>query len=271
MPSKLPHVISASRRTDLVAWYPDWFAEKILKISPEKIHTLVIWTKNPRNIFEHKKLNETLKKLDRIFVHLTVTGLGGTEIEPGVPLSDEIIPMLDDLVEFTGNPELIRWRFDPLLHWVEADVRQSNVDWFAKLAPLILKSGIKNVITSFCSFYPKVIDRFRSQGRSIPVELSGVEKENIRRLLNHIASECGFSLRWCCDAIGESSVCIDGNLLNKLHPHNRTALTEKASGQRDSCRCTRSWDIGWYSHVCRGGCLYCYGSPSKSAGEAFRK
>jgi DNA repair photolyase len=268
MPAKSNHIISASRRTDLVAWFPDQLAEKILKIQPERIHTLVIWTKNPRNILDHGKLNRTLRELDHIFIHLTVTGLGGTGIEPGVPPPIEIIPILDDLVDFVGNPDRIRWRFDPLLAWMESGVRHDNLDYFSELAPFFQRSGIKNVITSFCSIYPKVNGRFAEHGKFTPLEFTEPEKIATRELLKNISSDYAMNLKWCCDLRAESSICIDGNVLTRLHPEGVPASTEKASGQRENCLCTKSWDIGWYTQICGGGCLYCYGNPSKSAWKA---
>lgn len=264
MTSRLPHIISASRRTDLVAWYPDRLADKLLKIGPERIHTLVIWTKNPRNIFENANLSRILRKLDQIFIHLTVTGLGGTEIEPGVPSPEKVVEMLDDLVEFVGSPDRIRWRFDPLLTWVENGERRDNTEYFRELAPSFLRSGIKNAVTSFCTMYPKVFKRFEEHGRFVPVEFTENEKEEVRTLFKTIASECGIRLKWCCDIESESSICVDGGLLSRLHPKGLPASMEKAPGQRETCMCTKSWDIGWYTQVCSGGCLYCYGSPAKS-------
>ncbi len=47
MEQSLPVVLSASRRTDLVGCYPEYLIEKLKAYPPEKVHTIVIWTKNP--------------------------------------------------------------------------------------------------------------------------------------------------------------------------------------------------------------------------------
>jgi len=256
-------VISASRRTDLVAFYPDALLAKLETINPERIHTLVIWTKNPLNMFRHRNLNRKLQSLDQVFVHLTVTGLGGSRIEPGVPCPDEIMSTLDELIELTGNPDRIRWRFDPIFTWRDANGLQSNIDCFSELAPRFAGMNITNAITSFCALYPKVIDRFSRSDGLYPVEMNPGERIEPRRHLGLESRKFGIKLDWCCEPDKTSDGCINGVVLQKLHPHNRPAPIDKAKGQRPNCRCTRSWDIGWYSQSCGGQCVYCYGNPEQ--------
>ena len=43
-----PLVISASRRTDLVGCYPEALVERLHEFPSESVHSLVIWTKNPK-------------------------------------------------------------------------------------------------------------------------------------------------------------------------------------------------------------------------------
>ena len=77
MNQELPVVISASRRTDLVGCYPDYLIEKLKSYPLEKVHTIVIWTKNPCNMILHQALREVLSQYAQVYVHLTITGLGG--------------------------------------------------------------------------------------------------------------------------------------------------------------------------------------------------
>lgn len=67
---------------------------------------------------------------------------------------------------------------------------------------------------------------------------------------------------YACSMEGwERSGCIDGDLLEKLHPDRSKCSKRKAKGQRKLCGCTESLDIGWYGDRCRMGCLYCYANP----------
>ena len=257
-------VISASRRTDLVAFHPDALLAKLETINPERIHTLVIWTKNPLNMFRHGNLNRKLRSLDQVFVHLTVTGLGGSRIEPGVPCPDEVISTFDELIELTGSPDRIRWRFDPIFNWRDTDGLQSNIDFFSELATRFSERNITKAITSFCALYPKVIDRFSRIDGLYPAEIDRGERIELRQRLERESGEFGVKLDWCCEPDIISDGCINGSILQALHPYKRPAPIDKPKGQRPHCRCTRSWDIGWYSQSCGGRCAYCYGNPDKS-------
>ena len=72
-------VVSASRRTDMVASDPTGLATTLAEKAPiESTHTVVLWTKNPQNIFECPALMAQLKLYDQLFLHLSITGLGGS-------------------------------------------------------------------------------------------------------------------------------------------------------------------------------------------------
>ena len=262
MPASSIHVISASRRTDLVAWFPDPLCDRLDSIGRERIHSLVVWTKDPRNMLEHERLRNTLHSLDQVFLLLSVTGMGGTEMEPGIPPAETVLPLLADLVDLVGHPARVRWRFDPILVCRRGEKRYSNLDMFERLAPHFADRGIATAITSICSLYPKVLKRFRAHGRYEPVELSMSERAGIRARMKETAKREDFDLLWCCDPEEPPAGCIDGKLLTELHPRKIPAPTDPAEGQRERCGCTRSWDIGWYNQICRGGCLYCYASPT---------
>lgn len=254
-------VVSASRRTDPVAWFPDDLAERLESIEPGRVHTVVIWTKDPRNMLNHVRLRAALCAQDQIFLHLTVTGLGGSAMEPGVPSPETILPLLPDLVEFCGDPRRIRWRFDPIVVWNSPHGRRSNLSEFKRLAPSFVGCGITSAVTSICTLYPKVTARFRNLSRFTPVEISGADRAAIRKSIGKDAERNGIDLQWCCEPGVNPARCIDGKLLTRLHPENREAPVDLAVGQRQLCGCTRSWDVGWYGQVCRGGCLYCYANP----------
>lgn len=122
-----PVIISASRSTDIPAFYPMWFFNRLeagycvwynpfnqkpMYISFEKVKAIVFWTKNPEPIIPY------LHKLDERGIHyyfqVTLNDYVAEGFEPNVgPLEHriEVFKRLSDMI----GPERVIWRFDPLI------------------------------------------------------------------------------------------------------------------------------------------------------------
>jgi len=245
----------------MVGGYPDLLAEILSRrCPPEQVHTLVLWTKNAMNLFHHPELSRRIAEYSQIFIHYTVTGMGGSFIEPHVPDLESAMAMLPDLVELVGSPRRIRFRFDPIVHFVLPDgARFSNLTYFERLAPRISEPGVTEVSISWMSAYPKVLDRLRRHHIEV-LSPSEQMKADEAGYLERVAHQHGLTIHWCCVNGYPVSRCIDGNLFNELHPLGWKCSSDRAGGQREHCGCTKSWDIGWY-HACKHGCVYCYANP----------
>jgi hypothetical protein len=276
-------VISASRRTDLVAFFPEWFASVLKKkeanvhgpsghtytvdLNPEVVHTIVLWSKNFKNMVENRAgLIDSLQKYDQIYCHFTITGLGDTFIEHGVPSYQTSLLQLEDLLEIVGTPDRVTIRFDPIIYWREGGEVRTNLRLFEKMAPAIQKNGIKDLRISFAQWYKKAKKRAAKYDFSYvdpPIE----QKLEDARFLVQVAREWGLNLLSCSQdfltAIPEilPSSCIDGPFLQKLHPRREAVTHAQDRTQRAECRCTKSVDIGSYSQFCPHSCLYCYANP----------
>ncbi|KPL00298.1 MAG: hypothetical protein AMJ90_08460 [candidate division Zixibacteria bacterium SM23_73_2] len=256
-------VISASRRVDLLTFYPDFMVERLEKIGKENIHTLVIWTKNPENILKHKKLNKTLKSLDQVYVLLTITGLGGTELEPNAPSNEKVLQLLPKLIDFLGSSKRLAIRYDPLLDvYYKDEVHLTNIDMeiFKNLLKDIKGSGIERVITSYITLYPKVVKRLEKNNfRVVPHSKDEIENFIQKRMIPLCEKE-NLKLNTCVLPDLTTTGCIEGKLLSELHPEKERCSLAKDQSQRPNCHCTKSLDIGeWFS--CYHGCFYCYGNP----------
>jgi len=254
-------VISASRRIDMVGNAPDQFVKTLNeKCPPEKVHTLVIWTKNVQNLFTYEPLLNKVKQYDQLFIHYTVTGMGGTLLEPGVCSPEKGLSWLTKIVNLVKDPLRVRFRFDPIVHLKLPDgTVYNNIDWFEKNAIKIYNSGIQNISISWMSVYRKVTARLKRAGIQT-MEVSPDIWELEHNKIMEIASRYNFIIHGCCVPGMDRSKCIDGELLSKLHPQGEKCSTRKAKGQRTACGCTESWDIGWY-YKCVHGCRYCYANP----------
>jgi len=253
-------VLSASRRTDLVACHPDYLIDKLESHPPEKVHSLVVWTKNPYNMIKPGRLRDILSAYSQIYVHLTITGLGNTLLEPNIPEWNEIVRMIPDLVKMVKTPERITWRFDPLITAEKDGEKISNFELFSKIAEKTTKHGITSCKTSWVEPYKKVIRRLDKKGIKLHI-LSKKERQIQAWKLQAQAENLGMSVSFCSMEGFSRSHCIDGKLLNRLHPKGLSCSSKRAKGQRKLCGCTESLDIGWYSLKCGNGCLYCYAEP----------
>lgn len=277
-------VISASRRTDLVAFFPEelagMLAEKRARVygpsghtysvdlNPKNVHSIVLWSKNFGNLINNRfRLKDRLEKYDLLYCHFTITGLGGSFIESGVPSPDEAIRQLDSLIEIVGRPERVSVRFDPIVFWDSEGELRTNLHVFEMLAPSLAAKGIRIIRFSFAQWYNKAKRRAAVKGFAY-VDPSVEEKKRKTAGLVSIAKTWDLHLNSCSQKFLTEvpginpSACIDGTLLQSLHPRKERASIKKDKSQRSECGCTESVDIGSYSQFCPHSCLYCYANPS---------
>jgi hypothetical protein len=277
-------VISASRRTDLVASFPGWLAAALkeksalvfgprghvhrVDLDPRSVHTIVLWSKDFGNLIRNEaRLRELLSAYDQLYFHFTITGLGGTAVEPGTPGPGEALSQLPALAAIARRPERISLRFDPILFWREGGAVSSNLPLFGKIARTAAACGVRDIRMSFAQWYPKA--RERASARSLDfVDPSDEEKKARAAELAAEAGKRGLNLFACCQPFLAGvegirpSACIDGRLLEGLHPSREPVSHKKDAGQRAGCLCTESLDIGSYTQTCPHGCVYCYANPS---------
>ena len=257
-----PLVLSASRRTELLGHYPDLLAARLEEIGPARVHSVVVWTKDPSNLLHHTRLRAALAGVGQVFVQWTITGLGGSFLEPNVPPPDAQLARLDSVVAYVGDPRRIHWRYDPLLAATRARERVSNLDLdlFRALAGDFSRAGIPAVHTSFVTPYPKVTRRLAAAGIELEEQSADAQTRFLHNL-SAIAAASGLELITCSQPGFPVRRCIDGELLASLHPTGEPCRTNRARGQRELCGCTASLDIGRYL-PCPNRCVYCYAHPA---------
>jgi len=279
----MKRVISASRRTDLVAFFPDWLSHVLqaerarvygpsgrtyeVDLSPDTVHTFVLWSKDFSNLIQNQhNLKELLQKYDQLYFHFSITGLGGSFVEPGVPRPAGAFPQLEQLIKMAGMPERVSLRFDPVVFWKEGKKIETNLHFFETLAPKAKSVGIKNIRFSFAQWYGKALRRASKHDFHF-IDPSREDKKERARYLAQIAASFGLSLYACSQSFLDEvpgvkpSSCIAGRLLEKLHPQQEPASRIKDKSQRKECLCTESIDIGSYTQPCPHCCLYCYANP----------
>ena len=122
-----PIIISASRSTDIPAFYAKWFFNRLAKgycvwynpfnqqkmyISFERCRVIVFWTKNPAPIIPY--LTELDKRGIHYYFQVTLNDYVKEGFEPNVPSVDERVETFKTLSNLIGKEKVI-WRFDPLI------------------------------------------------------------------------------------------------------------------------------------------------------------
>jgi hypothetical protein len=277
---KLPIVVSASRMTDMPAFYPEKIIEEteLRKRKGFTIHTLVLWTKHIRSLFREplfSYLCEQQKTGTQLYVQLTITGIGNAVfvsgngnkkvyLEPGVPALYDSISCIEGLIDLVKNPQRIRLRVDPLVRIKDACSKvYSNYDKLAEIVQLLQVKKNRYYTYSFLEkdTYRKIDSRFANAGIEI-VAPDFDERKILDSQFQKLALDFGVSITSCSVAGLPESACIDGHLLQQLHDLN-WPLNTSLPRSRKLCGCTKSIDIGgWPPKICPSGCMYCYARPA---------
>ncbi|MCK5217938.1 DUF1848 family protein, partial [bacterium] len=240
--------------------------ERLVELKPEFVHTLVLWSKDYSALLEDVGgLREQLTAYNQIFFHFSITGLGGTLLEPGIIPFEEAVHQFRQLIALAGEPKRVNWRFDPIVFWREGGDIRSNLEVFEKISAAASAAGLCKVTVSLCQWYKKARCRAREYKLYwVTPEVS--QTKEIAEQLQAMARKNGMEVMACCTPgftpFGiKPERCIDGELLTKLHPQKEIAASKKDTGQRPDCGCALSVDIGSYQMACTKGCVYCYANP----------
>lgn len=122
-----PVIVSASRSTDIPAFYAKWFFNRLVKgycawynpfnqqkmyISFKKCKVVVFWTKNPKPILPY--LHELDERGIHYYFQVTLNDYEKEGFEPNVSSIDDRVETFKKLSDMIGKERII-WRFDPLI------------------------------------------------------------------------------------------------------------------------------------------------------------
>lgn len=272
-------ILSASRMTDLPAYYPQFMIDAIEKRIQlgQKIHSVVIWTKHA-NALNKEPLKSYLQQLKnkgiQLSIQLTITGMGsklvGAEAqgklwspEPNVPMLQDSIEQLVNLVQLVDDARRITIRIDPIAKFRFSDGScYSNQAELSEIVALASKMGVKRFAFSLLEpfVYKKVIRRFNLIGIEIQ-SFTLHERMWLQSEIAELEQRFDCEINACCVEGFPASACVSGKQLSSMHPKHET-LSLKMPFTRPMCKCTKSIDIGgWPPKACFSGCEYCYARP----------
>lgn len=262
-------IISASRRTDIPAFYSEWFFNRIkekyllvpnpfnpktisrVSLAPEVIDCIVFWTKNPSPMI-HK-----LSKLKdyKYYFQFTVNPYG-KDIENHIPSLSRRIEIFKKLADLIGKEKVV-WRYDPILTNKKYTV-SFHKEAFAKIAES-LKDHTDRCMLGFIDHYHHI----RSSVRKLDIE--PLKPEEIQEMAVSFKETTGHypniemdtcTIKVDLSALGiPGGMCIDKKRVEQITGYPISAKKDK--NQRNICNCIESIDIGTYES-CLNGCIYCY-------------
>lgn len=261
-------ILSASRRTDIPAFYSEWFFNRIkegfvyvrnpmnihqvskIQLSPDVIDCIVFWSKNPRPMLN--RLNELQSYM--YYFQFTINPYD-IRLEQNVPTKNGIVDTFKELSLKIG-PERVIWRYDPIILTDTISI-EYHINYFEELAKR-LQGSTNTCVISFLDLYKKTERNLRN---TTARELQINEMLDLARNLAIIAAKYGMKVQSCAEKIELDCVgikhgrCIDSVLIEDLLGVKLVVTKDK--NQRPECGCVQSIDIGEYN-TCRHNCKYCY-------------
>ena len=263
-------IISASRRTDIPAFYGEWFMNRLkagevlvrnprvprrvsrVPLSRNLVDCLVFWSKNPAPMREH--LAWLHHEGWPLYVQFTLTPYGA-DVEPGLPPRPRLLDTFRGLADVLG-PDRVVWRYDPVLLSAE----------YPAVRHLEAFDGMSRALAGYtrrCVF--SFVDMYRCNRHFLRAVTDGEPgQESLRALatkLAALAAARGLSLAACSEDLDlsgcgvERAACIDRALIERIT--GAPVRARKDPGQRAHCGCVESVDIGAYD-TCLHACRYCY-------------
>ena len=278
-------IISASRRTDIPAFYSKWFMNRIkdgyvlvqnpyntkqirkVFLTPFQVDAIVFWTRNVKPLIPY------LDDLDKLgynyYFQYTITGYK-RELERFTPSPQKAIETFIELSDKIGKEKVI-WRYDPII-LSDYSSYNEHLRLFEKISNM-LENKTDKVVISFADSYKKITNNLKNIGYKDILE-NKKELYLFCEELSNIVKDRNIQIETCTEEIDLSifginpTKCIDDKLLDKLFNKNLCAIKDK--NQRKECGCVESIDIGMYN-TCSHGCVYCYATFSDNTVKKNRQ
>lgn len=276
-------IISASYKTDIPAFYGDWFRARRLaghcyvqnawnrknfrvSLQNEDCSGFVFWTRNARPFRD--ELAHTARTHPFV-VQYTVTGFPRW-LERSVISTDDACTDISTIAAEYG-PDSVVWRYDPIL-FTDRTSHNWHADNFTHLARS-MTGHVSEVVVSFAQIYRKTrrnLDRATNQSTANWRDPELPEKSELLAQLTDIAAACGISLTTCTQPDLDSEIapaarCIDSIRLSRIATRlGQQPVVARTKGTRPGCLCAEARDIGAYN-TCAHGCVYCYAVDDAAA------
>ena len=258
-------ILIVSGRTDIVAFYSDWFMNRykegfvdvrnpfnpklVSRINFKNVDAINFCTKNPIPFLD--KIKEIKEP---IIFHVTLTPYN-KDIEPNVPPKRQIIEAIKKLSNIIGKNNL--WvRYDPIF-LSDKYTLEYHVKAFDRLCTL-LDGYVNKFIVSFIDNYKNV----RKNERTLNYrKFTEYDYKTIGELFSKSARNHNMTVQTCFEDINlvqygfKKADCLSHELAYKLT--GKTNFKSYNIRKGNKCKCVSMVDIGAYN-TCLHFCKYCY-------------
>lgn len=258
-------ILNVSGRTDIVAFYTDWFMKRyhegfvdvrnpfnpklVSRIDFSDVDAILFCTKNPIPILN--KINEINKP---IIFHVTLTPYK-KDIEPNVPPKGEIVEAVKKLSKIIGKDNLVI-RYDPVFISAKYTL-DYHIRAFENLCSL-LDGYVSKILISFLDDYKNVrknekVLNFKELEESDYKAIG--ENFSASALKHHMIVHTCFEDRDLTEYGFSKDECLSHELAYKLT--GKVYKKEWKARKEGKCHCVQMVDIGVYNS-CKHFCKYCY-------------
>ncbi len=239
--AQAPIIISASRSTDIPAFYADWFFKRLeigysawtnpfngvqSYVSYKNTRFIVFWSKNPRPLIPY--LNILKQKRINCYIQFTLNDYEDEHLERGVPNLCERIDTFKELVRILGKGHVV-WRFDPFILTDKITVE----DLLRKVQRIgdALKGHTEKLVFSFAdiSEYKKVKTNLEINNIHYQV-FSETTMHQMASGLAELNKNWNYELATCGEKIDlnqygiKHNHCVDDTLIAKLAYNDATLM-----------------------------------------------
>jgi hypothetical protein len=286
-------VVSASRRTDIPAFFMPWFMQGIergefevihpyhhrrmrVPARPSCVHTIVFWSKD-FGPFLKGNYGRCLTEMGyHLFFQFTINPEDRI-LEPNVTDLSQRLEQLRQLCGLYG-PRAVNWRLDPICfyRWKDDKIRD-NLQDVDRIAETAAAAGIRRCTTSFMDSYAKINRRLARRPGFAFADTPREKKQQVLVDLERQLAAKQLQLFTCCEShlleglpassTVRAGACIPNDLLMDLYGGRLSLKRDRGQRVQAGCGCRVSVDVGSYHlHACRHDCLYCYArkEPNKA-------
>ena len=239
--AQMPVIVSASRSTDIPAFYADWFMERLksgyvkwfnpfnglpLYVGFQQARLVVFWSKNPKPMLAH--LDELDKLIPNYYFQFTLNDYDAERIEPNVPPVSERVETFRVLSQRLGRDRVV-WRFDPLILTDGLTVK-GLLEKVERLGDQIAPQTSRLVFSFIDIAAYKKVAANMSRGGVQAREFTPEEMEEMAAGIGALVKGWGIAAGTCGELKDldrydiEHNRCVDDRLIMKCFHHDRVLM-----------------------------------------------